>query len=84
MASDPHTYNALGIKYVVNCSMELPFVDEIVETQCASPSRPLDPDLEGPLMQQPIHAELRVKLTGEQGPADLTYYTALRILASAF
>ena len=84
MASDPHTYNALGIKYVVNCSMELPFVDEIVETQFASPSRPLDPDLEGPLMQQPIHAELRVKLTGEQGLPDLTYYTALRILASAF
>ncbi|CAE7927622.1 Mkp3, partial [Symbiodinium sp. KB8] len=36
VASDPHTYNALGIKYVVNCSPE----------------------------QQPIHAQLRVKLAG--------------------
>lgn len=31
VASDPHTYNALGIKYVVNCSPELPFVDEVVD-----------------------------------------------------
>ena len=29
-ASDPHTYHALGIKFVVNCTRDLPFVDEVV------------------------------------------------------
>ena len=30
VASDPHTYHALGIKFVVNCTRDLPFVDEVV------------------------------------------------------
>jgi len=30
VASDPYIYRALDIKYVVNCSRDLPFVDEVV------------------------------------------------------
>ena len=30
VASDPHTYRALGIRFVVNCTRDLPFVDELV------------------------------------------------------
>eukprot|EP00439_Symbiodinium_sp_Y106_P022605 s583_g2.t2 len=74
VASDPHTYNALGIKYVVNCSCELPFVDEVLNVQglgTADPRHEVE-GLQGPFLQlsrkswgqQPIHAELRVKLAG--------------------
>lgn len=37
VASDPHTYHALGIHYVVNCSRDLPFVDDVVSTLRSKP-----------------------------------------------
>ncbi|CAE7245922.1 Dusp3 [Symbiodinium sp. CCMP2592] len=66
VASDPHTYNALGIKYVVNCSCELPFADEVLNFQGLGTADPLHEveGLQGPFAQQPIHTELRVKLEG--------------------
>ena len=73
MASDPHTYKALNIKHVVNCTVELPFVDEIADFMDAQAlAKGLNPEGPGePMMQKPINVELRVQLAGRlpaEGP----------------
>ncbi|CAK9010013.1 unnamed protein product [Durusdinium trenchii] len=61
VASDPHTYHALGIHYVVNCSRDLPFVDDVVSTLRSKPRDKSSSMLED-TVQKPIKADLDVQL----------------------
>lgn len=56
VASDPYIYHALNIKYVVNCSRDLPFVDEVASILRSH-------DTESQISQAPIRTDLHVELT---------------------
>lgn len=58
IASDPYIYRALDIKFVVNCSRDLPFVDEVASLLQSKPTGST-----GNESQAPIRTDLHVELT---------------------
>lgn len=58
IASDPYIYRALDIKFVVNCSRDLPFADEVASLLQSKPAGST-----GHESQAPIRTDLRVELT---------------------
>lgn len=57
IASDPYIYHALDIKFVVNCTRDLPFADEVAALLQSKPAGST-----GNESQAPIRTDLRVEL----------------------